>query len=659
MAEDILQRVSSFDHGEFGSMRRSEEVVLGRFVRGRLRYVLGEDAPDYLAVYRRSGPDKYEAQIMKAVEALGSGTYLEVAARTKFPPDPMRERFDSLDRKGYLVRLYDESESWSSRSVYAVGRFEPSTGDPYTPVLSRYLGGNGPVTALQTASYLDIDVGDAMKLLDRAGAKRISVGLERTEMFILPDELPRLEAFTPSRERRLRILSLYDPFLGDRWAEITSRYGEGWFFPVVLGGQMVGVIEKWLMAGSVEVRRIDLSDPALLGTLIDEFDRMMRYYNGLGVDIIRVRDCMGVDAAALSPEVMSEFTGRGYSLTNGMLVKGRVMDRCYGKDEVIRAVFLAQNLSPETEARDMEHLLGRYGGLRSDAEALARAGQFESLTRLHRRGEIVRGHLIPDRVGYCTPEDAGLYLVARQRKLTDAERYVLRVVRHQQPVKRDRLLELSPLGEGATADAIRSLYLSSRLFLDGSQSYVAVIKARIPKGSAWPRIIGRLFDVCGVMSAEALATLLGHEIPMREVRSALRSLEDAGVLTKGFLVEGSTTLYWASKSAADMLGTATFDRAFVLSPQDNLTLYLRAGFRELLPDTGRHAVFRGPALIGSFVGKVKEGKLEIDDVRGDDSCGAVISEYARRLGLALMEREAGRISDWEIMEFYKKTHQGG
>ncbi len=297
MTYDIFQRVDSFDHAKFGSMRRSGEVVLGRFVRGRLRYVLGDDAPHYLGVYRRSAPDKYEAQILKAVDVMGPGTYLEVAARTKFPPETMRERFDSLDRKGYLVRVYEEAESWSSRSVYAVNPSEPSTRDPYTPVLKRYLSGNGPATALQAASYLDIDVEDARKLLDRVGARRISVGLERTEMFISAGELPRLEAFTPAPEKRLRILSLYDPFLGDRWAEITSRYGEGWIFPVVQGGQVVGMIEKWLMAGSVEVRRIDLSDPALLGTLIEEFDGMMRYYNGLGVDIIRVRECMGADAA--------------------------------------------------------------------------------------------------------------------------------------------------------------------------------------------------------------------------------------------------------------------------------------------------------------------------------------------------------------------------
>lgn len=659
MAYDIFQRVPSFDHAGFGALRSSSDLLLGRFVRGRLRYVLKADAPSYLGVYRRTGPDKYEAQILRAVASMGSGAYLDIAAKVGFPPETMRERFDSLDRKGYLLRLYDDAESWSSRSVYTANPIEPSSLDPYSPVLKRFVCGNGPVTALQAASYLDVDVEDARVLLEKIGTKRISVGLERTEMFILADELPRLQGFAAPQEARMRILSLYDPFLGDRWAEITSRYGEGWIFPVVLGGQMVGMVEKWLMAGSVEIRRVDLSDPSLLGRLIDALDWMMKYYNGLGVDIIRVREFMGADASSLAPEHLSEFTRRGYSLTNGMLVKGRVLGACYPEDEVLRTVLVTQNLSRETRMGDMSEMLGRYGGIRSDAEALARVERFESLSRLHRRGEVVRGHLVPDRVGYCTSDAASIYSAARQSKLTDAERYVLRVVRHQQPVKRDRLLELSPLGEGATAEAVRSLYLSSRLYLDGSQSYVSVPKSKLRRGQAWARIIERMFGVYGVMSAESLATLLGHEIPMREVRAALRSLEDDGFLKKGYLIEGSTTLYWASDAAVRILGKARFDRQFVLSPEDNLTLYLRAGFRGRLPDTGRHAVFRGPELIGSFVGKVREGKLEVDDIHGDEDCAAVIVEYARTMGLALREREAGRISDWEIMEFYKKTHLGG
>jgi hypothetical protein len=36
----------------------------------------------------------------------------------------------------------------------------------------------------------------------------------------------------------------------------------------------------------------------------------------------------------------------------------------------------------------------------------------------------------------------------------------------------------------------------------------------------------------------------------------------------------------------------------------------------------------------------------------------MVSEYARIRGLLLSEKEAGTISDWEIIDFYQRTHPG-
>jgi ATP-dependent Lhr-like helicase len=659
MAYDVFQRVRRFDTAEFGDMRTRGELVLGRFVRGRLRYVLAEDAPHYLGVYRRERLNRFESEILRTVRRLGSGTYQEIAVATRFPPDVMREHFDSLDRKAYLVRFYDEAESWSSRNVYAECAVAPEAEDPYTRVLTRYLCGHGPVTTLQTAAYLDMDPEDARRLLARSGAGRISVGLERTEMFLLPEELPLLESFSPRPYPGLRILSLYDPFLSDKWPEIAARYGEGWFFPVVHEGRIAGMVEKWLMAGAVEIRSIELDDHGLLGRLIDCIDSMMPFYNSQGVEVVRVRSVFGTDAAGLHDDVTREFLDRGYTLANGMLVKGRLVTQCFDREEILETVLGLQNLRPSDRLEDVPSALARYGGFRTDAEVVMRVRHFESLHRLHKRGEVVRGHLVPDRVGYCAPEDAGLYRAARQVPLTPEEDTVLKVVRDQQPVKRDRLLDLSPHGTQDTLDAMKSLYSSSRIYLDASLSYVLVKRHRSSRKTAWPKVIQRVFDIYGIMTAESLAVMLGHEIPMRELRKVLRSLEDDGHLVKGYLLRGSGSLHWATRAALGMLGQARFTHAFVLAPEDGLTLYLRAGYRELLPETGRYAVFSGPVPIGSFSGRVREGRLEVSDVTGPDGCHDVISEYARRVGLALAEPGVGRISDLEVMEFYRKSHPGG
>lgn len=657
MIYDIFQRVEGFDMQKFGEMRSRGEILLGRFVRGRLRYVLAEDAPAYLAVYRRERPDKYELEILRVVQRLGSGTYQEILEATGFPAHIMREHFDSLDRKGYLLREYDEAESWSSRNVYRVCDIQPAPEGAFEKVLARYLRGFGPVTLMQASAYLDLEPAEVRPMLASIGAEAISVGLEQTEMFILPDEAPALEEASPSPDG-LRILSLYDSYLSDKWTEITSRFGEGWIFPLVRHGRIVGMIEKWLLAGSVEVREIALDEPEHLGALVDSFDAMMRFYNALGVEILRVTSVFGTEVPMLSQEVKAEFLRRGYAEANGMLVKGRLVTECFDRQEMLATVFSLQNLDEETKLRDMASALERYGGLRQNSEALLRVRKFENLQRLLRKGAVVRGRLIPDRVGYCTPEDASLCRAARAKPLDKDEKLIMRIIADQQPVKRERLVDLSPLGRETTLEVLRRLYASSMVYLDGNMCYIASKRSKRSRERAWQAVIGRMFDVYGVMTAEALSSMLGHEIPMRRIRRSLRALEDEGRLVKGFLLRGSGILHWASREAYDRLGKAEFSGTVVIAPSDNLVQYLRACCRDALPETGRYAIFRGTALIGSFERRASGGRTEFVDVRGDPECEGIVAEYARRVGAALSEKDEGRLSDWEIVDFYHRTHPG-
>ena len=657
MIFDVFQRVRNFDMAEFGRMRDSGEILLGRFVRGRLRYVLADDVPFYLASYRKEGLDKYESAIMDTVQRLGSGTYQQIAEASGFPPDMMRDHFDSLDRKGFLVRLYDEAESWSSRNIYALCDAQPADKDALEHVLTRYVRGFGPVTVLQAATYLDSEPDEARKLLARVGAVPIIVGLERTEMYLMPDELPELEKeFTP--DETVHILSLYDPFLSDKWTEITSRFGEGWIFPVVHHGKIVGMVEKWLMAGSVEIRELFLDDPGLLGRLVDSIDSMMAFYNALNVDIVRVRSVLGTEVDTLSPEIRHELLRRGYESANGMLVKGGLVTPCFEQSDLLDVMFSLQNLEPSTRLKDIRQFLHKYGGIRSDREVMIRVSKFEPVDRLHKKGEVVRGHLIPDRMGYCWMDDASLYRAARLTKMDSDERLVMRIVKDQQPIKRERLLTLSPLGHEDTIESLRSVYSASQVYMDFSQGYVATQKTRMTRQSAWPVVLKRLFDNFGVFSAESLAMLLGHEIPMKELRRALRQLEDDGCLVKGFMQRGSDTLLWASKEAFAMLGKTRFTLEFVLSPGDQIIQYLRCTLRSMLPETGRFVVFSGSKVIGSFAGKMRNGRLEVSDIQGEPRCDKLISEYARKIGAVAAGRDSGRIPDWEIIEFYQKSHPG-
>ncbi len=657
MIYDIFQRVERFDMGEFGEMRKKGEILLGRFVRGRLRYVLAEDAPSYLGVFRRDSLDKYEAEILWTIQRIGSGTYQEIQEAVGFPAHIMREHFDSLDRKGYLLREYDEAESWSSRNVYRACDIEPEPEGAFEKILRKYLRSSGPVTLMQAAAYLDIEPEEVRPLLAAVGAATITVGLEQTEMFLVPGEVEALNE-VPGSGNQLRILSLYDSYLSDKWTEITSRFGEGWIFPLVRHGRIVGMIEKWLLSGSVEVRGILLDEPRMLGPLIDAFDAMMPFYNALGVEILRVTNVFGTEVPSLPDEVKAEFLARGFEESNGMLVKGRLVTECFERAEMISTVFSLQNLDGRTRLKDVPAALERYGGLRQNSEALLRVKKFENLKKLHKKGIVVRGRLIPDRVGFCTPEAASVFRAARLDDLDKDEKLIMRIIRDQQPVKRERLVDLSPLGREGTLDALRRMYSSSRVYLDGNMCYTTSKRIRLSKADAWAAVVKRMFDVYGVMSAEGLASMLGHEIPMRQVRRTLRVLEDRGHLVKGFMLRDSGVLHWASKEAFARLGKAGFSGTVVVAPSDNLVQYLRTFSRDLLPETGRYAIFRGTALMGSFEKRSRGGNIEFIDIHGGQECEGIVAEYARKMGAVMAERDDGRLSDWEIVDFYHRTHPG-
>jgi ATP-dependent Lhr-like helicase len=661
MAYDLFHRVKGFDIQDLFDLRRSGRLLLGRMVRGRVRYVLEEDAPAYLSVFRKGPLNNYENAILSAVERIGKGTYQEVAEAAGVPPSLMRESFDSLDRKGYLLREFDEAEHWSSRNIYSVCGIQPQAEHGHRVVLERLLRGHGPVPLAQVASFLGVEEHQARALVIDSGAVSIRVGLELSEMFLMRDELAELESASGRGrgEPQVRILSLFDPFLSDRWAEISATYGEGWMFPVVREGDMVGMIESWLMAGAVEVRDIRLQDKALLGAFVDALDRSMAFYDMLGIDILRIRSVLEKEVSALDADVKDAFLTRGFVESNGMLVKGNLVTECFEQSDLLAVTMSLQNLSSAARLSSNDEALARYGALRSDAEALIRVRRFTPMAEMHRAGAVVRGYIVPDRVGYCRPSEASLYRAARSKALTDSEKLILRVVTDRRGMKRSKLLALSPLGPGETVEAAKGLYHSSHVYLDSTLCYVPSKRRRVSKEAAWRTILTGVFDVYWLASAESLGMMFGRDLRMRELRRILRLLEQDGGLVKGHLLRGSSTIYWTTPEAHRRLKEGErFSDSVVLSSEDNLYQFLKVSFRGLMPPGGRYAVLDGTDVVGSFAGKVKNGVLEVEDIDDDPACRRIVDSYARMMGVRLRGARRADASDWEIVEFYEKSHPG-
>src|SRR6266540_66371 len=336
------------------------------------------------------------------------------------------------------------------------------------------------------------------------------------------------------------------------WAQVASRYGEGWFFPLVKDGDLVGMAEVWEMSGCIEVRELDLGSPDLLEEAIGALTRMMAFYAMRGVDVLRVTRFQAKDV----PEVedLSAWTRAGFVRFSDFLAHGPIVPRDFEKRDLLACVLHRQGIAPEARFLDPIAAAKALGGLRSDFAARLRVREFRPLERLQRNGLLAKGLAIPEYWTYCSEEDLGLFKAAKGTRLTKDMKAVFKLIEEEAPISRPRLLILSDLSRPTPAAALRKLYEGLHVTRDATNRYRPVPDAKIGRDDARREVLRRILKSLGVTSAEALAAYTRFEYNMGEIRQRLREFEREGWLTKGFLDHGERTVMWIVKEDLDRIG---------------------------------------------------------------------------------------------------------
>src|SRR5437867_8892778 len=151
-------------------------------------------------------------------------------------------------------------------------------------------------------------------------------GKAESEMYVLAADLPALRkvAGKPGTDP-MRVLSLLDSWTQALWAQVASRYGDGWFFPLVKDGDLVGMAEIWEMSGCIEVREMDLASPDQLDEAIAALTRMMQLYAMRGVDVLRVTRFQAKNVPAV--EDLFHWTRAGFIRFSDFLPHGPIVRR--------------------------------------------------------------------------------------------------------------------------------------------------------------------------------------------------------------------------------------------------------------------------------------------------------------------------------------------
>lgn len=652
---DVFNRIDGFDMGEWGDMRSSGQIRLGRFVRGRVRYILDEDAKVYASLRRDEPVATEDLDLLSVIKAMGTATLRQLVKETGRDKDAVRDSLMRLDRALMVVRGFNGREDWGTENRYEAyeGASDPDK-DSVERTVMKTLRAYGPIPATAMRFLMGISPEAAESIALRNGAETILVGDGQTAMLVMSEEIPLIREDRPP-DSEVRLLTLYDPDLASKWAELAARYGDRWIYPLVRGNAVIGAMEIWEMSGCIEVRAIDLDDPDDLPAALGALDKLMAFFTMKGTDLVRVREILSKDAADCGPDTDGIMTESGYVLVNGFYAKGRFVPRTFEPDEIFSYVLSKQNVMKDRKFATAAEAVSVRGYLRNDSEIFSRV---EERTTIKKQAEIlrlVRASLIPAYVGYTTRENASLYRAAKGEELDDDMRTVRAIIRDRQPVTRKSIINASPLSAERTVDGLNSLSKATAVAQDPSGAYVEVPETATDHEEALKEVTRRIFREFGIFSAETLSYFL-QQRKMHLVRDALADLEDEGFLSKGFFEKDSPTVYWmlASDSEEEMPKASKFT---ILNTQDNLHVYLRHMGRT---ETSLSAVFKGTEPVGRFKGRITYDDAKIEEFEGTDEALSFLKSTAASMGVKVDSGEKDEDDDrhWDPSEFYLRMNPG-
>lgn len=649
---DVYNRVDDFDINEWYRMRATGEIQLGRFVRGKVRFVMRDDADRYAAI-RSDETSPGDEDLLNIIDGMGMATMRQLVAETKKDKEVVREAIMRLDRSLRVIRAFSEKEDWGTENTYAVFYPGEPEGEPARDLVAKAIRAYGPIPAMALRYIVGVPMDYIESIAPDIGAKVVMVGDSHTQMYVMEDEVPALEN-VPEVDYPIRLLSLFDPDLGSKWAEIAARYGDRWIFPLVRGSTIVGALEIWEMSGVIEIRSMDMDDPSMLKEILGTVDGLMGFYNQKGIDIVRIREILGTDAAELDDEKRKTLEDSGYILVNGFYAKGRFDPWTMTDEQNMVYVFSKQRVSKASRYKTVAECVAVRGYIRGDQEIVTRVSERTTMKKEMEKGYLMKMTLVPGYQGYTDSEHAVLFRAMKGYVPEDDCRTLLDLIEKKQPISKKKIVEDSPLSLERTNELLGELNKNSVLYQDQDSAYCIVPDNGMSPSEATAEVAKMHFRDFGIFSAEEMSLFLSSR--MSATRKALRQLEDEGFVRKGFFIGDYPTLRWMLSEDIGKTIRRGGD-SFVLNSQDNLSVYFRDLFKSEVGST-RSVIIANNKVIGSFLGKICPGGTKVEEFQGSDRAMRMMKELAQSIGARLDTQRQREDEEWDVSEFYTKVNTG-
>src|SRR3989442_834305 len=197
MVLDIYNHTGRFDYKEWLRRREAGDILEGRFLNGRVRYVRAKDVPLFLSAFPRSPLTEFESEVLDVIRE-GDGTDVwAITSKVRAEREQVKEALDKLDYDVYVIRRF-QGDGWTARNLYVA--FDPphaKVADAFETIVRRFLAAYGPVPFSGIREWARFEWDELERLMDRLEedgvVTRILVtGKAEAEMYVLAADLPAL-----------------------------------------------------------------------------------------------------------------------------------------------------------------------------------------------------------------------------------------------------------------------------------------------------------------------------------------------------------------------------------------------------------------------------------------------------------------------------------
>ncbi len=640
----VFHRLDEPDLEEWWEWRDSDAILQGRFSGGKLRYVPANKVGMYQALFRKDPEGKIQSLIIDMLRRSPPVTKSEITKELELKPELIDGALRTLEENLMIHRYNRNRNPWTTHNRYRLLTEYEAPEEPEKKLVMDVLRGIGPLTFAELRRECGMPLNVTRSILNQLQEEEIIsrivvVGATRLFTYCLTEEVETIRK--TEEKRKARVISWRDPLLTHIRREMYASYGEGWTHPIVLGGMVAGYMEAWAMSGLLDVREIVLDETIEIEEFLDALDEFATYQENFHSNIIRIKVFAGIKVQELDESIIERFKKKGYQRIREWLVKGPVIDRSYQEREIYGYLLWKQSIHPEKRFRSAAEAFREMGGVRSEYELSLRIqGRFFHPRDYGNEMELVQGVMIPSYSTYCTVRDAIIYRDARNVPSETEDRRLLALAIDSKGLPREELYRRSGMDPDSFKQSLTRLYQSLNLVRTTRGNYRTLPVNRIyDVDEARFNVVKKLILSFGIVSAEDLGMLLKGEIPMAELRKILSGLEEDGILVKGFLKEGSETLYWIIKDELERVKGHLFQGSFILTQADRLSHYLSNDVKQKFGLGACNVIFSSTRPTGAFKMSKRGKDVIITEFVGGNQERHVIEAWCRQWRLNL---------EWEL-----------